>query len=285
MAPETELRPHHYLRRRRPVRHRTPASSYTSLEIVTTLDARPPGTPPAHEKDIRREDWRLGLATMAIGEGYAPNYAPYRERVRKLKKQRKRMSAEEYAGFVNLVAEQMAEDRYARSGQAITICEFANNGNGNHSNLAVTGRLICGDELEIYDLLNPVVAGEEVQLSDIIPKEAVICELGRITVVEEYRGTREDGSNQTTELISHFIDGPNGVLDTARRVGATTLVTIAKGQFAKHTGDTGLPLDDPYKYNLQPRGIAVAQTYEGYWHDREDPPHVYIKEVPPKVAA
>lgn len=274
------LETRHYLRRRRP-QHRMPAHSYSGLENVNTLIASPQ---PTDQSDTRAIDLRLNLATNAVGEGYVINYAPYREAVRKRKRHKKGpMSAEMFGGFVTQVAEQMAEDRFARSGKAVTICTFAKNSDERAGNLAVTGRLVHGTEFEVEELGKVTVAHKETPLTDLIPSSAVICELGRITVVEEYRGTWPDGMNQTTELVEFFIDGPNGVVETAQELGATKLITIAKNQFAKHTRGTQLDLGQPMGYKLSAKGLAIAEAYPGYWHDKDDQPMLYVASVPPKA--
>lgn len=279
------LDPQYYLRLRRPQKQRTPAHTYKSLENINTLVARAIPLEDGEVDDGRPVDIRLNLAAAVVGEGYVPTYTPYRKAVEQRKKHKKRrLTQEEFGGFVNLVAENLAEDKFARSGNAITICTFARNGKERIGNLAVTGRIVSGN-LETSELAHPVVNNEPKNVLDLVPDGATICELGRITVVEEYRGIREDGTNQTTELVEFFIDGPQGVVETAQQLGCDTMVTIAKDQFVKHTKSTSLQLGEPMELSLLPKGLAVAETYEGYWKDMDDPPCLYIAPIPAPKAS
>lgn len=272
------LSAHNYLRLRRPNHQRTPAHRYIGLETINTLIARPTPLPDGESDDGRVIDLRLNLATRATGEGYVPTFTPYRQEVEKRRRHhRKRMSKEEIGGFVDLVAENLAEDKY--SANAITICTFAKNGQETFGNLAVSGR-VGTEDLETTELGKPVVNGKEVELVDLVAKRAKLGELGRITVAEEFRGIREDGTNQTTELVEFFIDGPHGVVETAQALGCDTIVTIAKNQFVRHTRGTTLQLGEPIEFRLSPRGEAIAATYEGYWKDPENPPCLYIASIP-----
>lgn len=223
----------------------------------------------------------LRLAPITTGEGYVSNNTVYREEIKKLRRWKKRMSPETYAAHVELVAEQMAEDRFARSGNIVTFSQIAINNPNGQLDLALTGRTVHGEMLEIKEIVKPIIQNEVAEIEDLTEEGAVIFELARIVAVEGYRGTRPDGKNQTTELVEHFIDGPNGVVEVAQELGCDTMLTIAKNQFAKHTYNTSMPFVEGYDYELTPRGLAVAQAYKGYWE--ENKPKIYVTKVPPKA--
>ncbi len=237
--------------------HRVPKFTYSRLETVNSL------TTPS--------DLRLGTAPIAVGEGYAPRYVPLLDRIKELKIQGLTIEIPELGDFKLEVAGIMYMDDIAKSGTAITICTFAHNGHPWGNNLAVTGR-VAYENLEINKLI------EQDELDD------TFCELGRIVAVQDFRGTREDGINQTTELLEELIDAPNGIVEVAQTLGKKKIVTVAKNEFIRHTRSTQLDFGEGEEIILSKDGRRTAEIFRPHWYDPKDPPKRYTAEVPLKAA-
>ncbi len=237
------------------------------------------------------EDIRLGLARTAVGEGYVPYYHKYIRTIKAKEARGQTINKQLLGKYADEASQLMYDDSYGRSGRSETICVFDENRRLG-TVLAATGRLVLGEEyptevmrpLELMELVNPEGGWDAILGNKSLDR---VVELGRIVVVNEYRGTIEKNGkavNQTSEIAHHLIDSPNGVVEVAQDHDREIVLMVAQQKFAKHAKGTQLDFGEGVPIQLLPAARVVKKVFPGYWKDQQDPPMLYAAQVPPKAA-